>query len=146
MSNADIVTSWNDKLIAQNMGAMANDMSDDFSFSGPTPVPLNKAAYVGMMSSLVNAFPDLKNNLKITGESGGKVEGSVQMAGTHTKPFDLSGMKMPVFPPTGKSFSLPRESFVITVKNGKISGFEVSVPEGGGLGGILAQLGIEMPG
>ena len=39
---------------------MAESMlTDDFQFSGPIPEPINKEAWLGMSTSLKNAFPDL---------------------------------------------------------------------------------------
>ena len=145
MTNTDVVKSWNEAFFSGDIEKALGYLADDFQFTGPVPEPLGPQAFMGMMNSMLSAFPDLDNHFEITGESGNTVTGSVVMAGTHSQNFDLSGMGGPVIPPTGKSFRNPKESFIITVKDGKIARFDVDVPENGGLGNILNQLGVQMP-
>ena len=48
-------------------------------------------------------------------------------------------------PATGKHVQLPYEPLTITAKNGKITRIESEHVEGGGVPGVLAQLGVKMP-
>lgn len=146
MGNSDLVKHWNTLFFAGDMSGYLSHLSDDFQFTGPVPEPIGGPAFVGLMSTLLNACPDLNNNLKIEEATGNQVKGSVVMQGTHTAELDLSPMGMPVFSPTGKSFELPKEPFIITVENGKITRFHAVVGEGGGLMGILGQLGLGVAG
>jgi hypothetical protein len=49
------------------------------------------------------------------------------------------------FPASGKHVALPKEGITVTVKNGKIARLESAVVPGGGVNGVLAQLGVPMP-
>ena len=71
---------------------------------------------------------------------------AVQITGTHTNDLDLTPMGMTKVPATGKSVSNPVEHPEITIKDGKITSIHVAdVTPDGGVGGILKQLGVEMP-
>ena len=48
-------------------------------------------------------------------------------------------------PPTGKHVQLPYEPLTVTVINGKATRIGAEHVEGGGVPGVLAQLGIAMP-
>lgn len=142
MKVSEIVTAWNNAFLAGDQAAFRAYMTDDFVFTGPVPQPLGPDAYAGLMHTLQAAMPDMDNHLQISSESGDTAHGSVQIEGTHTGDFDLSAMNMSVIPPTNKPVKLPEETFVIKVKEGKISEFAVSVPADGGLKGILTQIGM----
>ena len=145
MGNADLVKRWNSTFLAGDMPGYLAYLSEDFQFTGPVPEPIDREGYVGLMFTMLKACPDLNNNLEVMESSDNQVQGAVVMQGTHTADLDLSPMGMPVFPPTGKSFRLPKEPFTITILNGKITRFHAVVGEGGGLMGILGQLGLEVP-
>ncbi len=141
MTHSETVLAWNNTFFNSSPEEYGSYLSDDFQFIGPAPEPLGRDAYVGMMYTLKAACPNLSNSLKVISESGDVVQGSVQMAGKHTRGFDLTPMGIGVIAPTNRSFKLPEEQFTLTFKNGKIASFEVEVPEGGGLMGILGQIG-----
>ena len=68
-------------------------------------------------------------------------------AGRGTGPFK-SYLPMPgfhKFPASGKHIALPKEGITITVRNGKIARLESEVVPGGGVNGVLAQLGVPVP-
>lgn len=144
MKVSAIVNAWNDAFFADDQAKFTSLMSEDFVFAGPTPEPLNREAYVGMMNTLKAAFPDMDNQLEVTGETADTAQGSLQIMGTQTEPFDLSAMGMPIIPPTQKPVRLPKEYFTIKTQDGKITHFTVEVPENGGLMGIIAQLGVDI--
>ena len=68
-----------------------------------------------------------------------------QITGTQTGELNLPLPGVPKIPASGKHVSLPKEKNTVTVKNGKISRFEAEVVPGGGVMGILAQLGVPIP-
>lgn len=121
-------------------------LSDDFTFSGPVPKPLNAHEWIGTAAGMLAGLPDINYNMKIVGVDGEKATVSSQLAGTHTADLDLSKMGLGLFPATGKSFSNPEEQGVMTVANGKITSYDITPVEGGGLMGILTQLGVSPPG
>jgi hypothetical protein len=91
------------------------------------------------------AFPDITYNFRVESVEGNVVTTSNQLSGTHTGDFDLSGMGMGVIPATGKTFSLPAESTTATVEGDLLTSLTVHATPDGGVAGILAQLGVQMP-
>ena len=120
-------------------------LADDFQFSGSTPEPINRDAWLDMSSSLKTAFPDLDYHFKVIGADDDIVKTTSQLSGTHRGSFDLTNMKMGVIPPTNKTFAAKLEPTKITVKENKITSWAVEPTEGAGLKAILGQLGIKEP-
>jgi len=120
-------------------------LADDFQFSGPIPEPINAKAWLEMSVSLKTAFPDLNYHFKVIGADGDVVKSTSQMSGTHSGSFVLTGMNMGVIPATKKSFANPLEHGKITVKGDKVTSWAVEPISGGGLMGILSQLGVKVP-
>jgi len=118
-------------------------LADDFRFSGPIHEPINKEAWLGMSSSLKTAFPDLNYHFKVIGAEGDVVRVISQLSGTHTGPFDLTGMNMGVIPATDKTFTVKHEKGKITVKENKITAWVIEPTEGAGLMAILSQLEVK---
>ncbi len=128
-----------------DIDTLASFLSDDFRFSGPVPEPIGKDQWVGLSRILKAAFPDIKYNIRITGIEGNVVKTANQVTGTHTNGLDMSFMGMPVIPATGKAFSNPEETAETTVEGDKVTAMHVTIAEGGGLMGILAQIGVKPP-
>jgi hypothetical protein len=120
-------------------------LGDGFTFSGPVPQPLNADQWLGLIRSMRAAFPDINYNLKITGAHDNHVHVSTQLTGTHTNDWDMSAMGMGVIPATHKSFANPEEHGTLVIEDGKITNYEISASEGGGVQGILKQLGVQPP-
>jgi predicted ester cyclase len=123
----------------------AEFLTDDMVFAGPVPQPVGKREFVGLMTALVAAIPDWKFNARDFKQNGDKVTTTFQITGTQTGELNLPMPGIPKIPASGKHVSLPSEETTITVKNGKISRLEAAVVPGGGVAGVLAQLGISMP-
>jgi predicted ester cyclase len=130
---------------AADMTAAAKLLSDDFAFSGPVPQPISGREWLGLQQGLSKAFPDWRFNAANIREEGGKVRCTVQITGTHKGELDLSALGMPKLPATGKSFKLPREEITLGVSNGTFSSLSVPPSDGGGVMGILSQLGVKAP-
>lgn len=120
-------------------------LTDDFTFSGPVPEPVNAQAWLGLARAMEVGMPDTDFHLHTMGVEGNVVKTGTQVTGTHTGDLDLTPMGFGVIPATGKSFSLPHEEGRLTVEGDKISSYHINVEEGGGLMGILAQLGVQPP-
>ena len=117
-------------------------LADDFQFSGSTPEPINRDAWLDMSSNLKTAFPDLDYHFKVIGADGDIVKTTSQLSGTHTGSFDLTNMNMGVIPATNKVFSAKPEKIKITVKENKITAWVVESTEGAGLQTLLDQLSV----
>lgn len=120
-------------------------VADDFVFAGPVPQPVGKKEFMGLQMALNAAMPDLKFNATNFKENGDKVSVDMQLTGTQTKELVLPMPGMPKIPASGKKVSLPKEPGTFTVKNGKLARLDVMTTPGGGLNGILSQLGVKMP-
>ena len=120
-------------------------LADDFQFSGPVPEPIGGKEWLGMSANLKAAFPDLDYHFKIEGVEGEVVKTSNQLSGTHNGEFDLTAMGMGLIPASGKSFSMASENAQATVSGSKVVSFQVQPTEGGGVMGILKQLGVSTP-
>jgi len=121
-------------------------LSDDFQFSGPVPEPINGDAWMGMSMNLKKAFPDLDYHFHVEGADGDVVKLSANLKGTHHADLDLTALGMGVIPATHKSFANPHEHGQATVKGDKVASWAVEPTPGGGVMGILAQIGVKMPG
>jgi hypothetical protein len=120
-------------------------LSDDMVFAGPVPQPVGKREFVGLQSALIRAMPDWKFNAGEIKEEGDKVTVPVRISGTHTAPLNLPMPGAPTIPPTLKHVQLPQEHVVFTVKDNKINRIESDNVPGGGVPGLLSQLGINRP-
>jgi predicted ester cyclase len=143
----------NEKLVRDTFAAFeAGDtakagsyLADDFTFSGPVPQPIHKAEFLKLQGALVKAIPNWKFNPSNMKTQGNKVMTAVQITGTHTGSLTPVMPGMSAAPATGKKVSLPQEQVTFTVKNDKLASFEVTPIEGGGLPGILTQIGVPVP-
>jgi hypothetical protein len=97
------------------------------------------------MTAMVAGIPDWKFNASDYKQNGDKVTTVFQITGTQTRDLELPMPGFHKFPATGKHVALPKEGITITMKNGKISRLESAVVPGGGVNGVLAQLGVPKP-
>jgi predicted ester cyclase len=114
-------------------------------FAGPLPQPVGKREFVGLQSAMVAAMPDWKFNGKDFKQDGEKVTATFQISGTQTAELNLPIPGFVKVPASGKHVSLPEEGMTFTVKNGKITRIESAGIAGGGVAGVLTQLGASMP-
>jgi predicted ester cyclase len=121
-------------------------LADDFTFSGAVPQPLSADAWLGVHRALAAAMPDFSFNARDFREDGGKVYLTVAITGTQTRELALPVPGIPALAPTGKRVSMPAEACIATMSGDKLVDYNVSQVDGGGLPGILAQLGVSMPG
>jgi predicted ester cyclase len=130
---------------ANDWETVASYLADDFRFSGPVPEPLGAAEWIGTNKAMLAGMPDMSINVQIVEIDGNVVRTVDQMTGTHTADLDLTQAGIGVIPATGIAITLPAENGVAEVENGKITYLHLETPPDGGMAGILAQLGIELP-
>lgn len=118
-------------------------LSPDCQFSGSTPEPINRDAWLRMNRSLKKAFPDLDYRFRVEGTDGDVIRVTAKLRGTHTHDLDVSAMNMGVIPATQKSLIHPNERSKVTVRGGQVIAWAVEPIAGGGLRGILIQLGVK---
>jgi hypothetical protein len=109
------------------------------------PIPLGANEFFGTMKALVTGIPDWKFNYKLGSESKNIVETKVKITGKHTReiPSPLPGVKN--IAPTNKTIRMPEEIVTFTFSNNKLININVQKVEGGGVPGLLKQLGVEVP-
>jgi predicted ester cyclase len=145
MSATDIVKTVLAALEAGDMNKAGSLVADDMVFAGPVPQPIGKREFLGLQGALVAAIPDWKFNASDYKEQGDTVRVKVHISGAHTAPLSLPALGIQSLPPTGKRVQLPYEPITISVKNGKVTRIETEHVEGGGVPGLLAQLGVRPP-
>jgi len=146
MSAKDVVKEGLAATEAGDFAKLEGLVADDFSMSGPVPMPVGKREFVGLMMALRQAMPDWKFNPGDYQENGDEVTVPFQITGTHTGELQLPLPGLPPIPATGTRVSLPNEPSTFTVKDGKLAKLEVADIPGGGVMGILSQLGVNLPG
>jgi predicted ester cyclase len=145
MSAMDIVKEGLAATEAGDFGKLDSMVADDFSMSGPVPMPVGKREFIGLMMALLKAMPDWNFNARDYKENGDQVAVMLGITGTQTGELQLPMPGMPAIPASGKKVSLPAELSTFTVKNGKLAKLEVASTPNGGVMGILSQLGVNMP-
>ncbi|HET6845752.1 MAG TPA: nuclear transport factor 2 family protein [Anaerolineales bacterium] len=128
-----------------NFGKLAELLADDMVFAGPVPEPVGKREFLAIQSAMQAGMPDWKFNATDFKEDGDKVTVTLQITGTQTAELKLPMPGMAPIPATGKRISLPKEPTTFTVKNGKVTRLESAAVPGGGVMGVLAQLGVPLP-
>lgn len=123
-------------------------VSNDCQFSGLVPDFIRREAWIGINKNLKKAFPNLDYHFHmdgLEGLDGHVVKISAEIKGTHSGDLDLRSVGLGVTPATNKSFATPHEHCRVTIKGGKVASWVAEPIEGGGLIGILGQLGLAVP-
>ena len=144
MSASDIVNQMFDAFIDGDADNFFSLVSEDFTFSGPTPEPLDAEGWFGIGRLMADAFPDLDYGFRVTGEHGDHVHTVTELSGTHTNDFDLTAMGMGVIPATGKSFKNAPEEGMAVVEGDQVVAVEINSNPDSGLGAILRQIGVDL--
>lgn len=121
-----------------------NFLSKDFKVVGVGPDPLGSNEYLGVHRAFNKGMPDFRFNYRITEDKGERVFVKVKLSGTHTNTLPSPAPGLKDIPATNKTVKMPEEPVEFTVKDNKITKMKLSHVEGGGLPGVLKQLGVEM--
>ena len=145
MTGIEIVKAILAAVEAGDFNKASGMLSDDMVFAGPVPEPVSKREFVGLQIAMQAGIPDWKFNAADLKENGNQVTAVLQITGTQTKELKLPMPGMAPIPATGKHVSLPKEPATFTIKDGKVSRLETAAVPGGGVMGVLAQLGVPAP-
>jgi len=124
---------------------MEKNLDDEYQLVGPAPKPLEKTEFLDFCRGLVAGFPDWKFNITDLRESGDSVTGLLHISGKHTGDLDLSSIGLSIYPATGIRLAPVEEPMIATLRDGKIYRLEVASVEGGGIEGLLRQIGVSVP-
>src|SRR5260221_1544558 len=140
MNAGEIVRMLYSSLEAKEFDTAQSMLTDDFTFSGATPQPLNKHQWIGVIRAMKDAMPDWSFNYKGVSTDGDYVEGTVAITGTQTGTLNLPMPGMQPIPATGKHVAGPKEKVELTVRGEQVASLTVENVPGGGVPGIVAQL------
>jgi predicted ester cyclase len=145
MTKTETAKAFSAALEARDFDKAASYLIDDFVFRGPVPQPIGKQEFIAIQSAFENAFDDWSFNSHDEVEQGDKVVAAVQITGTHTRELVLPMPDMPPIPATNKRVSLPVEHITFTFKGDKIASLTSDNVPGGGVPGVLQQIGVPLP-
>jgi hypothetical protein len=120
-------------------------LTDDMVFCGPVPEPLSRLQYLTLISALRAGIPDWKFHFYDVRVEGRFVSMNTRLTGTHSRlmPGFMPGMPSQV--PTGRKFQLPVERIEFALEGDLIARIHVDPVTGGGVAGMMEQLGILIP-
>lgn len=141
MSNLDLVQATMRAFATGDVATADQLLTDDFTFSGPVPQPLNKQTFLGFLQGIHAALSDWNFNATDWREEGDRVYATFHISATHTGTLAVIPGVPPV-PATGKHFQIAPEHIYFTVRNGKIAAFhsDASGPDAG-VPGTYAAVG-----
>ena len=145
MSAIDSVRAFVTALENNEKEGTVDPLADDFIFSGWTPKPLDKANFITTFTELKSGIPGLMFNLHNLEERGNTVTGSIQIAGYQSDSFSIPPLSLPPIPQMARSISLPTEDVSFGLEGNKITRWSVQHVAGGGITGLLHQLGFDAP-
>jgi hypothetical protein len=122
-------------------------LDEGWALIRPVPQPMPRADVVKMLKGFKDGLPDFACHLSNVSETAGQITGTMKVTGTHTKTLDLSFLGIPPQPATGKEVQMPAEPIKVDFMGDKLSQLYVQSVEGGGVMGLLNQIGasIEAP-
>jgi ketosteroid isomerase-like protein len=139
MNAIELVTKLNQEICGGDLGRAAEYLADDFQFVGVGPAPLGKGDALGLWATIRAALPDFNHNLRDLRAAGNMVYGVVEVTGTHQG--KLAIPHGPTLAATGRKLQNPAERVAITVRDGKVREWNVENVPGGGVAGVVGQLG-----
>lgn len=150
MSATETVRNFINALEANETETASNALANNFLFTGWTPQPLNKKQFLSVISELKVGIPGLMFNLHNLDEhddinQGAIVTGNMQIAGYQSDSFEIPTLSLPIIPQMGRSVSLPVEDVSFVVQNEQVAQMTVKRTRGGGMEGLLHQLGTDSP-
>ena len=136
MGALDTVNAFNAAINAQQWDAAARLLTDDFVFSGATPQPQNKQAFLASQQLWFAGVPDWHVTVENPQVDGDVVRSTIHLSGTHTGTLAFPGQ--PPVPATGRHF-LTNDSGTATVRGDQIASIAVV----NGSPDIMQQLGLQ---
>jgi len=144
MSAIEIVKTFITALQSGDFSVAADHMTDDFEMKGWTTQPIGKNEFLALQSELNNAMPDFSYNLSNEHKSDNEVNVLIRITGTHTQDLTLPTFGIPLIPYTGTTTDLSQVHAEFVLNDNKIREMRVEPVAGGGLNGLLQQVGTEL--
>jgi hypothetical protein len=145
MSNLEVAMKFANLLESRDVQGLQDLLTEDFRAKGAT-LELAKGQLLGGLQILFTAFPDHRFGFSDFDAVGDLVHCTGLETGTHNGLLDLNPLGMPVkLPATGRSIKLPKTKFTFRVTGDQVTYYSEEAVQGGGMAGILEQLGIKHP-
>lgn len=146
----ETVNAFMQALEAKEFARAGGYLSDALIFGGFTPAPLHKNQFINVMSELAEGFPNLSFTFHGAEEiaetmEGSRVKGTVQINGSQVNSFQLPALGIGPIPQMARSILLPEENWEYQLENNVITSIRVDRVPGGGVEGLLNQLGFHDP-
>ena len=145
MKTSEIIQNFFRALEQKDFTVAEGYLAYDFILSGPTSSPLGKRDYMNFVQALLSGFPDWSFNTRDIRATGDQAAFVRQISGTNTRDIPPLFSGMPPTKATGKRVQLPEESGTVTLRGDKIVEIQVEKIPGGGVEGLLEQLGVQLP-
>jgi hypothetical protein len=146
MNAVDLVKACLTAVEKGDEAALDRLLSPTFVYMGMLPSPAGREGFIEAHVRLLAAFEDLSLNPKnIQEKEPGVVTATIRLSGTHTGTLITPLRGLAPVPPTRKKVLLPEEQMTCQVSEGYIEQMVIPRLLGGGLVGILLQLGVRLP-
>jgi hypothetical protein len=119
--------------------------ADNFKFTGPMSQAQDKEQYISTMEKITQGVTGWNFNRHDIRVDANTVMVPVRISGTHTRTLPSLGPGMPDLPASNRSFHLANEVIRVIFQGDRISEMHVDPVAGGGVSGMLEQLGMQIP-
>src|SRR5579875_1163758 len=141
MNAKEIVKTFITALQSGAIAMAARYMTDDFKLIGWTPEPLDRGKFLALQTQMDTGMPDFSYNLTDLHARGSVVTGLIQLAATHTRDLAFPQFGIPTILTTGSVIGLPQVPVEFALNDGKVAEMKMQAVPGGGMEGLLQQLG-----
>ena len=139
MNPRDVFARYTQAIDQGDIAAAAALIADDFRLDGAGLDGIGKPQFISAMKAQLDAFPDYSENPTDIEVEENTVHFVAHVSGTQRHTLQIPGL--PAVSPTGRKIRLPAEPAWVLVRDGKVVVYHVDAVPGGGVKGILAQLG-----
>jgi hypothetical protein len=141
MKAEQVVRDLFDALEKQQYARALGYISDEFVQVGAWPRPINKYQWIATLQALARAMPDLSLGARGIHGRGDTVYVTLSVSGTHSGDLQFPTPGSPLVHATDKQIALPCERAILKIKGGQVVAFRTERVLGGGIPGILQQIG-----
>lgn len=143
MKPTDIVEFFLVAVEENSFGKAEEMVTPDFEATGYKSDPIDIKEFLKIFRALTTGLSNFRLNYEVMKEISGNVDVTTEILGRHTKdmPSLLNGMQ-PI-PATDLPVRLPVEHIHFTVRDQQIAKLHLQHAPGGGIQGLLKQLGVD---
>jgi hypothetical protein len=145
LSTVETVNALVTALQSGDLELAASLLSEDCVVSGFAPEPLKRAKFLALQSQLLAAMPDFSYNLSQIDAEGKNAHALITITGTNTNNLELPEFGLQSIPATGLQIVLPQVPCSWRVRHEAVVKIDMEEVPGGGLTGLLQQIGAELP-